>query len=125
MPFRSQVHEAYVHIQWHGTLIADDLRELGRELPRIGMQLRRAPDVLHTFDEVVETRLNFDVVHNYSAEVSKQQLPNSCRVASVGNNPTSYGIARMFQAMNANPNIEIEVFETVTDALAWLKSADH
>lgn len=123
MPFQSQVLDTHVHIRWHGTLVADDLRELGKEIPRIGMQLRRAPDVLHTFEEVVETRLNFDVVHQYCAEVAKARIPNPCRVATVAGSPISFGIARMFQAMNSHPSIEMEVFGSVEEALAWLARA--
>jgi hypothetical protein len=120
MPYQVQVHESYVHVRWFGVVIAEDLRELGRELPRIGMQLRRAPNVLHTFEEVEATKLNFHTVHNYSAEVGKISIPNSCRVATVASSPISFGIARMFQAMNGNPNIEMELFESLAEAQDWL-----
>ena len=121
MPIRMQLLPDYVHVAWHGNLSSLDLDELSAELPRIGQQIGRSPDVLHTFDEVKGMGLQGENLAAYGRHLEKIKLPNPTRSASVCGNPLAYGMARMMQMFNQNPDLQIEVFSDMPEALRWLK----
>jgi len=122
MPIRIEVLPEYVHVAWYGKLVDQDLVLLGREMPKIGQQLGKAPHALHTFDEVDGIGLPPESLQNHARQMGLARLPNRCRVASVCGNPLAYGMARMMQMLNQNSDIEIEVFSDLEGALRWLKA---
>jgi len=50
------------------------------------------------------------------------RFPNVFRSALVVSSPVQRGIARMFQTLNDNPQIVIEIFDDEAAALAWLRA---
>lgn len=121
MPFRIEILPEYVHVEWYGDMVNEDLIEVGLALPKVGEQLRKVPNVLHTFDKVENLRLQFDAMHAHTRKLSRTELPNRSRTASVCERPLFYGVARMMQSLNSNPNLQMEVFTSLEDALAWLR----
>ena len=122
MPIRIEVLPEYVHILWYGKLVDGDLARLGSDIPRIGMQLGRAPHVLHTFGEIEGTGLKPEALRAHGRHLGTIVLPNRCRAASVCAHPLAYGMARMMQLLNENPSLQIEVFSDLEEALRWLKA---
>lgn len=120
MPLRIQLLPDYVHVNWHGELSKQDLDLLSVEMPRIGRQIGHAPNVLHTFEETSGTSLRFEAMHGYGRNLRQVKLPNPCRVASVCNHPVGFGLARMMQLINQNPDLEMRVFSEKEPALSWL-----
>lgn len=47
--------------------------------------------------------------------------PNAIRTAILADSPTLIGFARMFQSLNHNPNITIQVFSDLAAAETWLR----
>ncbi|AOS46446.1 hypothetical protein Verru16b_03552 [Lacunisphaera limnophila] len=123
MPIRIQLLPEYVHVVWHGELVNQDLEFLSAEMPRIGRQIGRAPNVLHTFEEVTSTSLRFDAMHIHGNRLRSVKVPNSCRIASVCHQPVAFGMARMMQLINQNPALQMQVFTELEPALRWLKDA--
>lgn len=121
MPFSISILPDYVHVEWQGDLHNCDLQEVGRTLPGIAMQLGKVPNVLHTFDKVEALHLEFDAMHAHTRELSRAKLPNKSRSAFFCDRPISYGVARMMQSMNSNPDLQMEVFESLDKAIEWLK----
>lgn len=121
MPLRIEVLPDYVHVNWHGELVKQDLDLLSAEMPRIGRQLGHAPNVLHTFDGASGTSLHFDMLNSYSRNLRQIKLPNPCRAASVCTHPLGFGLARMMQLINQNPDVEMMVFSDKEAALRWLE----
>ena len=122
MPIRIEVLPEYVHVLWYGKLVDGDLARLGSEIPRIGMQLGRAPNVLHSFGEVEGTGIKPEALRAHGRHLGTIVLPNRCRAASVCPNPLAYGMARMMQLQNENRDLEIEVFADLEEARRWLKA---
>jgi hypothetical protein len=122
MPIRIEILPEYVHVAWYGSLVNEDLAMLGAEMPKIGQLLGKVPNVLHTFDEVSGIGLQFEAMHMHSRHLARIKLPNRSRTASVCNNPLSFGMARMMQSLNHNPDLVMEVFSTMDEALAWLRT---
>ncbi|MDQ5981134.1 MAG: hypothetical protein QG602_4112 [Verrucomicrobiota bacterium] len=120
MPIRIQLLPDYVHVNWHGELTTQDLDLLSVEMPRIGWQIGHAPNVLHTFDETTGSALRYDAMHSYGRNLQQVKLPNPCRVASVCNHTIGFGLARMMQLINQNPDLDMKVFSEKEAALCWL-----
>ena len=121
MPIRIEILPDYVHVSWYGKLVNQDLAVLSTEMPKIGEQLRKVPNVLHTFDEVEGMGLQFEAMHTHGRHLGRIKLPNPSRTASVCNNGLAYGMARMMQSLNHNPDLQMEVFSDMETALRWLK----
>ena len=122
MPIRIEVLPQYVHVSWYGTLAEQDLDQLSAEMPKIGVQLGKAPNVLHTYDEVEGMGLPPESLQAHARRLGRTKVPNRCRAATVCSNPLAYGMARMMQMLNRNPDIQIEVFSGREEALCWLKA---
>lgn len=121
MPFRISLLPEYVHVEWYGDLLNEDLRAIAAELPKIGQQLRKVPNILHTFDKVDAVKLQFDAMHAHTRNLSRIALPNRSKTASYCDRPLVFGVARMMQSLNNNPALQMEVFSSLDEALAWLK----
>ena len=121
MPFRTEIKPEFVLIEWYGVLSNQDLMALGMELPRIGMELQKVPNVLHTFEKVEDSKLQFEAMHAHGRALARIKLPNRSRTASVCTSPLAFGMARMMQSLNHNPDLQMEVFNTMEEALAWLR----
>ena len=121
MPFRIEILPEYVHVEWYGNLVNSDLFNLGMEMPRIGEQLRRAPNVLHTFEGVETVKLEVDAMQAHGRKLARTVLPNPSRTASFCDRPLVYGVARMMQSLNTNPMLQMEVFSSREEAIAWLR----
>lgn len=80
-------------------------------------QLRADPDYDPDFDELIDCT---GVTENFvsAATLSAVRSSPKPRRAVVAPSPKNYGIARMFQAMQVNQ--QIEVFRTLEEAKEWL-----
>ena len=121
MALRIESLPEYVHVSWQGELVSQDLTLLSNELPRLGLQLGKAPNVLHTFDEVRGLGLPARALEAHGRYLGQIKLPNPSRSASVCHNPLAFGMARMMQMYNQNPDLQIEVFSDVAEAIKWLQ----
>ena len=121
MALRIESLPEYVHVSWHGELVSQDLTQLSHELPKLGLQLGKAPNVLHTFDEVRGMGLAARALEAHGRHLAQIKLPNPSRSASVCHNPLAFGMARMMQLYNQNPDLQIEVFSDEVEAVDWLR----
>lgn len=111
-------------VRWAGTLTREDLGKIFRELPDWSRSLGFAPDVIHVFDEVEAIDFDFEDMIEHSRGRIWTPLPNRVKSASVGASPLTQGFARMFRALNANPMIHMEVFDTESQARRWLATPE-
>lgn len=111
-------------VQWAGVLTRQDLGRIFQELPEWSRSLGFAPDVIHIFSEVESIDFVFEDLIEHSRGRIWTEMPNRVKSAAVGSSPLTQGYARMFRALNANPMIQMEVFETETDARRWLATPE-
>lgn len=123
MPFRIEITPTYVHVDWHGEMTNRDLIDLAIEMPRIGQMLGKVPNVLHTYEQVEQMHLDFGALHAHASGLSRLKLPNRSRTAMVCCSPVSFGMGRMMQSLNSNPDLEMEVFDSVEAARRWIEQA--
>ncbi len=120
MPFRIVQQDHYLHVVWCGVLTRADLGDLLRALPEAARLCGFRPDVLHTFDELTSGEIGAGDVHEFSLRRRRTPIPAMVKSAIVADTPFSRGMARMFQGLNRNPSIVMEVFPSAAEAVAWL-----
>ena len=122
MPFRIKVNAPLIHVEWYGELVAADLPQMFAEMKRVAGPLRCPPRVRVTCDGV--TAVNLETANATAHSDGRSQLPMPGRVksATVADRPLTLGVARMFMAINENPNLDMRVFPTLEEAMAWLNA---
>jgi len=120
MPFRHTIQDHFVCIEWYGILTPADFAQLLQELPRIGRSLGYAPNILHTFDEVLEIKMDYELFWSHSRQREAIFLPNKVKVATVSDRPIVFGLSRMIESINQSPLVEMHVFKLRPEAEAWL-----
>lgn len=87
-----------------------------------------SPDRVADLSTVEGVSLNFSAITNYAAARRTAPLKNKVKAAIVAPHPLQYGFARMFQTLNDNPDINMEIFTDTDSGLAWIsagKSGDN
>jgi len=70
---------------------------------------------------VTELQIGYPGVRALADRRRAATFPNPFKSAIVGRVPAQAGMARMFQTLNDNPQITIEVFDDEAAALEWLR----
>jgi hypothetical protein len=102
----------------------DDLQRLNGLMPElvrsIAMQCGDVPQVLHDFDAV--EACDFPPIGAYEHSVQRKRIliPHPMKSATIAKTSEVRAMARVVQALNRNPNLEMEIFDTEAAALGWL-----
>ncbi len=97
-------------------------------LKKIETEARVSPDRMADLSLIEGISLNFSAITNYAAARRTAPLKNKVKAAIVAPHPLQYGFARMFQTLNDNPDIIMEIFTDKNSGLAWIsagKSGDN
>ena len=116
--FKSQV--GYVLLRLYGKMEVRDLYEIAKHLDAAEQPGRPSPHRFIDMTEVEEVSLNFDNMHGFTSGRSGVKLKNMVRVAVVTKNIVQFGLARMFQTLNQQPQTEVSVFHDQETARRWL-----
>lgn len=109
---------------WSGTVTRNDLQQLNELMPElvpsIAMQCGDVPQVLHDFDAV--KACDFPPISAYEHSVQRKRIliPQPIKSATIAKTSEVRAMARVVQALNRNPNLEMEIFDSEEAALAWL-----
>ncbi len=123
MPYERTQSDRIVHYRWYGEITPDDLRTIGRELPDLASRLGYAPDVLHTFADSVTGHVDAWTMFEESIRRRNTRLRNPVKAAWVAGKGPVLTAARMFQELNRNPDMKIEIFRSEKAARKWLGEA--
>ena len=96
-----------------------DLSVTGRTLER---SFPIIPSRIVDFSELTNIEDGYYAMLGLVDRRKKEVFPNRFRTAMYAKNPLQFGLSRMFQTLNDNPQIEVRIFETEAAALAWLAS---
>lgn len=124
MPFTYSADGRLLRFAWSGVVTRDDLQRLNELMPElvpsIAMQCGDVPQVLHDFDAV--EACDFPPISAYEHSVQRKRIliPQPIRSATIAKTSEVRAMARVVQALNRNPNLEMEIFDTEAAALAWL-----
>lgn len=120
MPFSHQIEGRIVHLRWRGVMATEELSLIGPLMRELSRELGFVPQLLHTFDEISGCDLAPLAAYEHSAERQRVPIPKPARAAAVAKTVEVRDMARVFQLLNRNPGLEMEVFDSEEDARAWL-----
>ncbi len=122
MPYRIALDEPYVRVWLSGVVTGADLREAADELRAHERELGIMPDRLVDMSDMVATGTTFNLAILAARVRGVQRFPNTFRSALVSPKVDVAGFARIFRVLNRNSQIEVEVFDQLEAAEAWLNS---
>jgi hypothetical protein len=99
-----------------------DLREVADELRAHERELGLVPDRLADMSGMVATGATFELAILAARVRGVQRFPNTFRSALVAPKVEVAGFARIFRILNRNPQIDVQVFERLEAAEAWLSA---
>ena len=120
MPLELIVEPGLIRVTLYGVLSVQDLREVAAA----AMELERTPPIpprITDMTGVTDLQIAYPDVHRLAEQRRGLRFPNDFRSAIVVSGPAQLGMARMFQTLNDNPQITIEIFTDAAQALTWVR----
>jgi hypothetical protein len=122
MPYQIIEEPHFVRLIFTGDITPLDLVALDADMAALA---RNRPVVKHTladFSQVVDYAITYADMLTYTERRRTQRFANSIKSAVVASHPVQVGFARMYQTLNTNPQVEIQIFATLAEAEAWLRA---
>jgi hypothetical protein len=107
-------------ITFTGKITSTDLFRGARELAELEANEAVTPARLIDLSGVTELDLDFGSMQQFADARKQSQLKNPTRSGVFAPQPLQFGFARMYQSIQENPQLDVQVFHTRTEALAWL-----
>jgi hypothetical protein len=120
MPFNVKVEAPILRNTFSGTVTKAEFVEFAKELKRMERSFERIPDRLTDLTAVTEWESGFIATLNVTHDRQMEVFPNKFKSAIVAPTAQTFGIARMFQSLNDNPQIKIQIFKNCAEAEDWL-----
>jgi hypothetical protein len=121
MPIHLQIHDGLIKGVFHAKVTTEDLQRLQVTLRDIEARLEVTPDRIADLMESDVSDLSSEALLLFAesrrAAVFKNKVKSAIIVPKAS---VQYGLARMFMAHNANPDIEIKLFYDYASAYDWL-----
>jgi hypothetical protein len=121
MPYSIDQASTLLRIRYSGRLTRDDVHASLDEVEALLRSSERWPDSLVDLRGIDIGALGFSDVMGLSKRRASVTPPNPIRLAIVSDQPSIVGFARMFQSLNKNPDITIQIFPDSTEAETWLQ----
>jgi hypothetical protein len=122
MPYQIIEEPRFVRLVFTGDITPLDLVALDADMAALA---RNRPVVMNTladFSQVVDYAITYADMLTYTERRRTQRFANSIKSAVVAPRPVQVGFARMYQTLNTNPQVEIQIFATLAEAEAWLRA---
>lgn len=120
MPFHMTSEPAFFLVAFFDPLTRHDLQAAADAIAAIEGTLPLTPHRLTDLRQVSETELTYADMLAFVERRKTRRLANPIKSAIVASRPVQMGFARMFQILNDHPQIEVQVFDTMAEARAWL-----
>ncbi len=92
------------------------------EFDSIEKEYEELPDRIIDLRPIKVLEGSFDLIHQIAQHRVKKQLGNHIKSAFLITSDLQRGFDRMFQTLNHNPRISLEIFTDESKALEWTKS---
>jgi len=121
MPITTEYQGEFILTKMTGLIALPDLLAHAEEIAAIESSLPTAPHrIAHLAGDFVG-ELGFMELNAFVAKRRVVRLKNPVKSAIVVGGAAQFGFARMFQTLNDNPDIRVEIFQAEAPALAWLR----
>ena len=120
MPITYSHDGGLLRVRAAGVITVAELHAMVTEMEQRFLSAKKWPDNLLDLTGIDLSGLGLLDMMSLAKRRESVKPPHAIRTAIVADSPTVTGFARMFQSINTNPDITVQVFESVADAEAWL-----
>jgi len=121
MPYTYRVEDGYVSIGLTGTVTPYDLLEIARRFRESEAATGITPHRVTDLSGAEEVTMNFPEIDSYTSLLRSAKWRNDAKSAIVTRTAAHYGMARMFQTLAENPQVEVRIFADTQSALQWVR----
>lgn len=122
MPYTFHQGDQFLHIEWYGVLADEDLKSFGARLREVATGLGHTPHILHSFAGLTDTQIKPWSLFEHSLHQKRVKFKNVVKCAWVADRPEIQRMGQLVQELNRNPNLTIELFDSMDAATAWLSA---
>ncbi len=119
MPFEITNQGDYLFARFYGVITAADLDRLASEVEVLEDSIPTAMDRIADLTAVERFEVGFPAIYILATRRRARQFSKPIKSAIIVRDPVQFGLARMFQTLNDNPQIEIRILYNVTEAQKW------
>jgi hypothetical protein len=123
MPFQISNEGDFLLARLTGTITPADLDRLAREAEAAEDALPAAMDRITDLTAVEHFDVGFSAVNQLADRRRVRKFSRPIKSAIIVHEALQYGLARMFQTLNDNPMIEIQIWHSMAEATDWLANA--
>ena len=120
MPLHFQMREGLMEARFDGAITAKDFWRLDQLSREADAQLPASPDRILDISDATFELVEAELVRGIAVVREKEPLKNNVKAAFVAPKPEQFGMARMYQALNQNPALDIRIFKDAPSAYEWL-----
>lgn len=111
-----------VRVTLKGCVTAHDLLALAAESQNYEINVKVVPHRITDMTQIEEMAIHYPDISVLAANRGKIQFPNAFKSAIIACNSHHLGYATMFQTLNTNPQIIIQIFSDEASAIQWIAS---
>lgn len=125
MPYHFKIEHSYAAIELYGEVTSDDLSEIIGRFRDIESKTGVAPHRVADFSKAGEIKMNFAEVDHYVDVLKAKKWNNDAKSAIVARTDLQFGVARMFQSLAENSQVEVRIFSDPDAAVRWVVHEDE
>jgi hypothetical protein len=122
MSFDIAIEPGLIRVTLSGALTAADLHGIAEAADEIERTTAPIPHRVTDMTAVTDLQVAYPDVLALAARRRALHFPNDFKSAIVVSGAAQLGIARMFQTLNDNPHITVQIFTDGADAVTWLRT---
>ena len=120
MPFELTEMPGYFVARCYGIVSPADLAEMVRRAIEVESRHPDGVDRIADFRDVEVFNIQYATVSDFAKKRREQTFPRLIKSALVADRPVAMGFARMYQTILNHPQVELRIFPTMEEALAWV-----
>src|SRR4051794_37188272 len=119
MPFELTTPGTFLFARVFGVFTASELNQLADEAEIAEASYPVAPDRITDLTAVERFEVGFQGIYAFAIRRGAQRFSRVVKSAIVVQDPVQFGIARVYEALNDNSQIQIRIVRSVTEAKEW------
>ena len=119
MPFELTVPGAILFARVFGVFTAADLNDLAKQAEIAEASQPNSLDRIADMTAVERFDVGFREIYSFAIRRGSQRFSRVVKSAIVVRRPAQFGIARMYEAIKENPQIQLRIVRSVAEAYAW------
>ena len=121
MSYQTQFEGPIWRVTFFGALTRDDILKALEDLIAAERGIKTMPPRITDMSRVTDIQVRSEHMMTSARARRVIKFANSFKSAIIAPESNQLGFARMFQILNDNPQIKIEIFSDETSALAWIQ----